>query len=120
MARRWASVVGVGRLRLADELANHALSHCGVMEASSRWTRGPAWLLNGREIMHLHGANTADLRLTREVIRQRRDRLESDPRVDLRAHGGDWIQVRFRRRSDLELAFGLLDDAVVANSRSRS
>ena len=110
----------MGRLRLADELANHALSYRGVMEASSRWTAGPAWLLNGREIMHLHGANAADVRLTREVIRRRRQHLQSDSRVDLRAHGSDWIQVHFRRRSDPDLAFDLLDDAVEANARPRS
>jgi hypothetical protein len=107
----------VARPRLADELANRALSHRGVMEAPSRWTRGLAWFLDGREIMHLHGPNAADVRLTREVIRRRWQPLASDPWVDPRAHGSDWIRVRFRRRSDLDLVVGLFEDAVSANAR---
>lgn len=108
------------RPTLADALANHALSHRGVVEARSRWTEGPAWCLGAREVMHLHGTGSVDIRLTRPVIRRLRDRLEADPRVDLRAHVGDWVRVRLRRRSDLDLATELADLAIDANRTAGS
>ena len=44
---------------------------------------------------------TFDVRLTRGVIRQLRDRLRSDPRVQLRASSSsDWVEVEVPSTSD--------------------
>ena len=54
-----------------------------------------------REIAHCHNGQV-DVRLTRAVVRQLRDELRSDARIDLRGPGFDWILIRVRTAADLE------------------
>src|SRR5439155_1930590 len=81
----------------------------GVQLRSSRFKKGhtDALWLGTREIAHHHNGQV-DVRLTRAVVRELRDELRSDARIDLRGAGFDWILVRVRTRADVERALELL------------
>ena len=92
----------------------------GLSVRKSRF-RGHAdalWL-GTREIAHCHNGQV-DVRLTRAVVRQLRDELRSDARIDLRGPGFDWILIRVRTAADLERATELLRHAIrVARGEAR-
>lgn len=67
--------------------------------------------LGTREIAHCHNGQV-DVRLTRAVVRELRDELRADARIDLRGPGFDWILIRVRHRADLERAIELLRYAI--------
>ncbi len=69
--------------------------------------------LGTREIAHCHNGQV-DVRLTRPVVRELRDELRSDARIDLRGPGYDWILVRVRTTADVERALELLRHAIRA------
>ena len=69
--------------------------------------------LGTREIAHCHNGQV-DVRLTRAVVRELRDELRSDARIDLRGPGYDWILIRVRNDADVERALELLRHAVRA------
>jgi len=69
--------------------------------------------LGTREIAHHHNGQV-DVRLTRSVVRELRDELRSDARIDLRGPGFDWILVRVRTAADVERALELLRYAMRA------
>ena len=69
--------------------------------------------LGAREIAHCHNGQV-DVRLTRAVVRQLRDELRSDARIDLRGPGYDWILVRVRKAADVDRAIELLRHAIRA------
>ena len=76
--------------------------------------------LGAREIAHCHNGQV-DVRLTRAVVRQLRDELRSDARIDLRGPGFDWILIRVRTAADLERATELLRYAMrVARGETRA
>ncbi|HEY3218963.1 MAG TPA: luciferase family protein [Candidatus Limnocylindria bacterium] len=72
--------------------------------------------LGTREIAHCHNGQV-DVRLTRAVVRELREELRRDARIDLRGPGFDWILVRVRYRADLERALDLLRHAMRAARR---
>jgi len=74
---------------------------------------GEALWLGSLEIAHCHNGQ-ADIRLTREVVREFGVELRSDARIDLRRSGSDWILVRLRRPADVERALMLLRRAMRA------
>ncbi|HEU5287787.1 MAG TPA: luciferase family protein [Candidatus Limnocylindria bacterium] len=86
----------------------------GVTVRPSRF-KGPrhtdALWYGTREVAHCHDGQV-DVRLTRQVVRELRDELRSDARIDLRGPGFDWILVRVRRAADVERALELLRHAV--------
>src|SRR6058998_2692203 len=84
----------------------------GVQLRPSRFKKGhtDALWLGTREIAHCHNGQV-DVRLTRAVVRELRDELRSDARIDLRGPGFDWILVRVRTRADVERALELLQYA---------
>ncbi len=67
--------------------------------------------LGTREIAHCHNGQV-DVRLTRGVVRELRDELRSDARIDLRGPGFDWILVRVRNEADVSRALELLRHAI--------
>ena len=70
---------------------------------------GEALWLGKVEIGHCHN-DQADIRLTRQVVRE----LRADARIDLRRSGSDWILVRLRRTADVDRALELLRRAARA------
>jgi hypothetical protein len=76
---------------------------------------GPALWVGRREIAHFDEGRTLEIRLTRAVIRERREELERDHRVALRRGRSDWLEVRIQSDEDAAWATDLLRDAVAAN-----
>jgi Family of unknown function (DUF5519) len=72
-----------------------------------------AFWLGTREIAHCHNGQV-DVRLTRAVVRELRNELRSDARIDLRGPGYDWILIRVRNAADVERALELLRHAMRA------
>jgi hypothetical protein len=81
-------------------------------EAPSQWTGGPAFWLDGREIVHLHEPELVEIRVTRTRMR---GALE-DERVWQRSRYSDWIVLR---RDEVELAVELTWLAIEANRPTR-
>jgi len=65
------------------------------------------------EIAHTHNGQV-DVRLTRAGVRDLRDELRSDARIDLRGPGFDWILIRVRNAADVKRAVELLRYAMRA------
>jgi luciferase-like monooxygenase len=74
---------------------------------------GTALWLGKVEVAHCHD-DQADIRLTRQVVRELGVELRTDARIDLRRSGSDWILVRLRREADVERALKLLRRAMRA------
>jgi len=74
---------------------------------------GEALWLGKVEIAHCHKGH-ADVRLTRQVVRELGDELRGDARIDLRRSGSDWILVRLRRSDDVDRALELVRRAIRA------
>jgi hypothetical protein len=83
-----------------------------VRQSKFRGHETALWL-GSREIAHCHNGQ-ADIRLTREVVRELGVELRSDARIDLRRSGSDWILVRLRRQADVDRALELLRRAARA------
>jgi hypothetical protein len=75
-------------------------------------TPTPAGSVRGRS--HIVTTRQVDVRLTRAVVRELRDELRSDARIDLRGPGFDWVLIRVRNAADVERAIGLLRHAIRA------
>lgn len=100
---------------LGQRLAARLRRFEDVIEADSAFQPGQGYWVNGKEIAHLDEDDVLDLRLTRNVIRERRAELKADPRVTLRRSGSDWVEVRFRTLADVEFAAILMEQAVAAH-----
>ncbi|HYK97670.1 MAG TPA: luciferase family protein [Candidatus Acidoferrales bacterium] len=87
----------------------------GVQRRASRFKTGhtDALWYGTREIAHTHNGQV-DVRLTRAVVRELREELRGDARIDLRGPGFDWILVRIRHRADVDRAIELLRHAIRA------
>lgn len=86
----------------------------GVTVRQSKFRgHGAALWLGKVEVGHCH-KDQADIRLTRQVVRELGDELRGDARIDLRRSGSDWILVRLRRTADVDRALELLRRAVRA------
>lgn len=88
----------------------------GVAESPSMFKDDDlAYWVHGREIAHFEGAGVVDIRLTRGVIRSRRQALVADHRVDLRDSGSDWVTVRFSLPEDRGFLLELVEEAAAAH-----
>jgi hypothetical protein len=86
----------------------------GVTVRKSKFRgHGAALWLGKFEVAHCHN-DQADIRLTRQVVRDLGDELRADARIDLRRSGSDWILVRLRRRADVDRAIELVRRAIRA------
>ena len=97
-----------------DDFMTRGARRRGVALRPSRFRgRGhsSALWLGKREIAHCHNGQV-DVRLTRAVVRELRDELRSDARIDLRGPGYDWILIRVRTATDVERALELLRHAM--------
>jgi len=80
-----------------------------VEVAPSQWTGEPALWVDGREIVHCHGA-LVEIRLTGKLIN-----ALDDERAMRRARTSDWVLVQNDER---ELILDLASRAVEANRRA--
>ncbi len=76
----------------------------------------PGLWVNGKEIAHEDDAGTYDVRLTRQVIRQMRDRLRADSRLQPRASASsDWVEVEVADADAEDLLVELVTAAAAAH-----
>jgi hypothetical protein len=80
-----------------------------VEVAPSQWTGEPALWIDGREIVHAHGA-LVEIRLTGKLIN-----ALDDERAMRRARTSDWVLLA---RAERELILDLARRAVEANRRA--
>ncbi|GIH03536.1 hypothetical protein Rhe02_16030 [Rhizocola hellebori] len=104
-------------VRSSEWIRELILSTGEVAEAPSRYKDDLGYWLDGREIAHFENHDVLDLRLTRSVIRENRDTLKADPRVQLRG-SSDWVTVQ-ARQEDEQFVAQLIRQAIDAN-RNRS
>ena len=89
----------------------------GMMEGPSAFAADDeprAFWVAGKQVANLYDRERLELRLTKPVIRQHRDRLRAEPRVELRRNPSDWLTVQVRSAPDVGLAAelgGLAADA---------
>jgi Family of unknown function (DUF5519) len=93
---------------VSEELLVRLRELAWLDEAPSRWTGGPAFWLQGREVVHLH-EGFVEIRLTGQAIAQL-----DDERVMRRSRTSDWVMVRLE---EVELAVDLVRRAIEANRR---
>jgi hypothetical protein len=75
---------------------------------------GTAFATAGRQFLHLHSDDSAELRLTRPVVGRLGAVLSSSGRVAIQP-GGEWITVRLDTGSDVGLVVSLASVAIKAN-----
>ncbi len=81
----------------------------------SRWSEAWSYQLRGREVLHFHGDQEIDLRLTHAVIRTEHERLANDARTGLGRRERDWVTVRFTATADIPFVLELVRLAIRAN-----
>jgi hypothetical protein len=101
-------------MNVLDDFMTRGARVRGVTTRQSKFRGHSAALWLGKvELAHCHN-DQADIRFTRGVVRELRDELRGDARIDLRRSGSDWILVRLRRSADVDRALELLRRAVRA------
>lgn len=90
----------------------------GAVIGEGAFSPGPALWVGKREVAHLDGDQTLDVRLTKNVIASRRPALRSDDRVVLRSGSSDWLEVRIETPLDVEFAVSLVKDAIAVNRKT--
>jgi Family of unknown function (DUF5519) len=99
-----------------EELESRLAELPDLDRRKSRFGNGFAYHVGDREIVHFHGDQRMDVRLTRDVIRLRKAEGGLDSRVTTRGPSADWASVRVQEPGDVALALALVEDAIRANS----
>lgn len=107
------------RKTLRDEMLEAILALDDVELRTSRFSKSDAFFVGRREFAHFHAGNELDLRLTRAEISRRGAALLEDRRVSRPNPRGDWVEVRFPRRADLDFVLELVAAAREANLGGR-
>ena len=101
-----------------DQLA--LLERIAAMEGAAlgegNFGPGPAVWVGKREIAHFDDDDVIDLRLTKGVIRERKDELKNDSRVARRNNASDWIEVTIAGPDDEAFVLALAREAIAANA----
>lgn len=100
---------------MIEVLRNALATLDGVVESPSMFKDDLGYWVHGKEIAHFEGDDLIQIRLTREFIRRHREELRSDPRVDLRYSGSDWIAVVFSLSDDRVFVVELVEEAADAH-----
>ncbi len=87
----------------------------GMLEGESVFSEGPAYWVNGKQVVHFIDDERLELRLTKPVIREMRADLRTDERVELRISASDWIIVRAADDEGIELVVELARRAAEAH-----
>ena len=88
----------------------------GLTPRESRYGHGLAFYVGRREVVHFHGDERMDVRLTSEVILRRKREGEFDRRVTPEGGAPNWVKVRVSGPRDIALAVVLAEEAVRANA----
>lgn len=98
-----------------DDLFDRLAGIDGAALGEGAFAAGPAIWAGRREVAHLDAGGRLDVRLTRAVIRRRRQELRADAGVTLRAGTSDWVSLRLGEPGDEARALELVREAVAAN-----
>jgi hypothetical protein len=101
--------------RLANQIRASLLAMDGVIESDGAFGDGPAFWVNGKQIAHFDGDSSVELRITRRVFSEHRERLKADERVRRHGASSDWIDVRFGSGTDVAFALEMAELAVAAH-----
>ncbi|HEV2449862.1 MAG TPA: luciferase family protein [Thermoplasmata archaeon] len=101
---------------MREELEGQLRQLEGLTRRASRHGDSYSYFVADLEIVHFHGDERMDIRLTRERIRFHKSEAPFDPRVTTRGPSANWIAVRLRETGDIALALELVDEAIRANS----
>jgi hypothetical protein len=88
----------------------------GLTPRESRYGHGLAFYVGRREVVHFHGEQRMDVRLTAGVIQRRRRENRFDDRVTPEGGAPNWVKVRVSEVRDIALAVVLAEEAVRANA----
>lgn len=102
-------------LDLHNDLLRRLAEIDGAAISDGAFAPGPAVWVGTREVAHFDADGTLDVRLTRQVIRQRRHDLSDDQRFALRRNTSDWVEMRMSSWKDVTDAVALVEVAVAAN-----
>jgi Luciferase len=103
-------------MSIRSELERRLTEVPGVIRRRSRHGDSLSYYVGEREIAHFHGDERMDVRLTKELIRQRKTERSLDPRVRTRGPSAEWVAVSVTGAQDIALALELVEEAVRANS----
>jgi len=87
----------------------------GVVVNEGAFSPGPAIWVGRREAAHFDGDDKLDVRLTKQLISERRAELRSDVRVALRPGCSDRIDITIANDSDCAFAEGIVHLTIEAN-----
>ena len=87
----------------------------GLVVSDAMFGTGDAYWCNGKEVAHFESNTVIEVRLTKPEIRDRRERLKADARVELRPSGADWITVTLASPRDVAFVVDLVRVAVKAH-----
>ena len=94
---------------LAERLRKAILAIDGVMAGDSVFDEGhEAFFVNAKQMAGIFNASLS-VRLTWPIVREHRERLRADPRVEIPRSGTDWVTVRFKRTKDLPFVLELVE-----------
>jgi hypothetical protein len=88
----------------------------GLTPRESRYGHGIAFYVGRREVVHFHGDQRMDVRLTARFILRRRREGGLDDRVTPEGGAPNWVKVRVTEPRDIALAVVLAEEAVRANA----
>lgn len=88
----------------------------GLTPRESRYGHGLAFYVGRREVVHFHGNQRMDVRLTAGVVQRRRREGGLDDRVTPEGGAPNWVKVRVSEARDIALAVVLAEEAVRANA----
>lgn len=97
------------------ELEKRLAQVAGLARKPSRHGDGFSYFLAGREVVHFHGDERMDVRLTKEVIGERRREGSLDPRLRAGGRYAEWVAVTVKDGRDIARALEVVEDAVRAN-----
>jgi hypothetical protein len=88
----------------------------GLTPRESRYGHGLAFYVGRREVVHFHGDQRMDVRMTTGVIQRRRREGGFDDRVTPEGGAPNSVKVRVSEAGDIALAVVLAEEAVRANA----
>jgi hypothetical protein len=103
-------------MSVRGEIERRLTSIPGLTPRESRYGHGLAFYVGRREVVHFHGDQRMDVRLTAEVIRRRKSEGGLDDRVTPEGGAPNWVKVRVSEARDIALAVVLAEEAVRANT----
>ncbi len=116
----WSGTDGAVTMSVRRDIERRLTAVPGLTPRDSRYGHGLAFYVGRREVVHFHGEDRMDVRLTAEVIQRRTREGRFDARVTPEGGVPNWVKVRVFGPRDVALAVVLAQEAVRANAPSET